>query len=372
MSVYRRKYKVKRKGQVIEGVSRFYTVEFTDPDGNLVRKSTKCTTRRAAEAAEVEMRKSAEGVHAGLVDPAEARRPIGEQIDEFTQFLLKELHRDADYCRITNSRLTLLAKDAGWRRLADVNLPSFESWRRSQGETKRHGRTPKPKTINQFLDIARRFMDWAVKRGKARGNPLKNAEKASVVDNRNYRRAGTHEEFGKLLKAVEGDRKRFYRWAVYVPLRRESHGQLTWGDIHESDKRPWVAIRAETIKDRKYIPLPLRADVAAMMKAWRAELKPKETDRVFPNIPRVRDMEADFKKAGVVFKDAKGLRRLDLHAFRKTALKWMKQAGVTLEDAAAILQHKDIRTTKRYYDEEPDPMALDVVEKMPSIPEGGE
>jgi site-specific recombinase XerD len=368
MSVYRRKYRIKG----VEHTSKFYTVEFTSPAGRLIRKSTKCTNRRAAEAKETELRQTIEGTHAGLVDPKEARRPLTEHIEEFATHLLSDLHRDPDYCRIAKSRLTLLANEAGWRRFSDVSLASFESWRRSQADAKRGGRKPKAKTINQFLDTARRFLNWAKKQGKVKFNPLLDADKAKVIDNRNYRRAGTPDEIGKLINAVSGDRQRFYRWAVYVPLRRESHGQLTWGDVHEADARPWVAIRAETIKDRKYIPLPLRADVAEMMKTWRAELGPKDSDRVFPNIPRVRDIEADLKLAGVTFKDEKGTRRLDLHAFRKTALLWMRQAGVTLEDAAAILQHKDIRTTKRYYDEEPDPMTLKVVEKMPGLPNGGE
>jgi integrase len=367
MSVYRRKYKIKGKG----GTSRFYTVEFTGPDGKLVRKSTRCTNRRAAEAVEVELRHTAEGSHAGLVDPKEARRAIDDQIDEFVGHLLTDLHRDADYCRITKSRLRLLSREAGWRRLADVSLGTFESWRRAQKEVTRHGRKPKPKTVNQFLDSARRFLNWAKKRGKVKFNPLLDADKAQVDDNRNYRRAGTLEEFGKLIATTAGDRNRFYRWALYVPLRRRTHGELTWADVCERAKPPYVAIRAETIKDKKHIALPLRADVAMMMADWRMELNPRPSDLVFPNLPTIREIEADLKAAGVVFKDEAGKHRLDLHAFRKTAVRWMRQAGVPIEDAAAILQHKDIRTTKRYYDEEPDPRSLNVVEKMPGLPESG-
>lgn len=363
MSVYRRKYKL--NGKIHQ--SQNYTVEFRTPAGLLIRKTTKCTSRRAAEAIETTMRHEHELGYAGIVDSAEAKRDIHLVIDEFIGHLLTGLRRNADYCRIAKSRLTLLAKETGWRRLADVTLATFESWRRSQATVKRLGRKPKPKTINQFLDISRRFMDWAVRQHKVKHNPLKDAEKASTTDNPHYRRAATTDEFAKLLKAVRGDRLYFYRWAIFVPLRRGSHEQLTWGDVHESAAKPWVAIRAETIKDRKYIPLPLRADVAEMMRAWRHGIKPKASDRVFSHVPTAREIETDLKSAGVAFKDEKGERRLDLHAFRKTAVLWMKTAGVSLEDAAAILQHKDIRTTKRYYDEEPDPMALDVVEKMPAM-----
>jgi site-specific recombinase XerC len=369
MSVYRRQYKTAKKS----GKSRFYSVEFRTPDGTLVRKSTRCTSKRAAEAMETRLRGEHESVHVGITSPAESKRDIKLQVDEFVAYLLTDLHRDADYCRIAKSRLLLMASEAGWRRLRDVSLVSFESWRRTQDTVKRLGRKPKPKTINQFLDIARRFLVWAKRRGKIKNNPLLDAEKASIADNPNYRRAGTLEEFSKLLEAVKGDpdRQRFYRWAIYVPLRRATHKALTWGDLHERDARPWVAIRAETIKDRKYIPLPLRADVATMLRDWRVELGPKSSDKLFPNVPTLKEIQVDLAAAGVKFSDEKGLHRLDLHAFRKTALRWMRRAGVPLEDAAAILQHKDIRTTKRYYDEEPDAMSLDVVEKMPGIPEGG-
>jgi integrase len=334
----------------------------------LVRKSTKCTSRRAAEAMETKLRSEYEASHAGIGSNTEPKRDIKLQIDEFVAHLLTDLHRDADYCRIAKSRLLVLVREAMWRRLSDVTLASFEEWRRSQDTVKRSGRKPKPKTINQYLDILRRFMDWAKRRHKVKHNPLVDAEKAKITDNPLYRRAATPEEFGKLLAKAKGDRNKFYRWAIYVPLRRATHEQVTWADIHEDDARPWVAIRAETIKDRKYIPLPLRADVAAMLKAWREERKAKPEDKVFPEVPTLDEIKEDLESAGVKFSDAKGLRRLDLHAFRKTALRWMKQAGVSIDDAAAILQHKDIRTTKRYYDEEPDPMSLDVVEKMPGLP----
>ncbi len=365
MSVYRRKYKTAKQS----GTSRYYTVEFRTPDGTLVRKSTKCVSRRAAEAMETKLRGEYESGHAGITSSAESKRDIKLQIDEFISHLLTDLHRDADYCRIAKSRLLLMASEAFWRRLSDVSLASFEAWRRLQDTAKRSGRSPKPKTINQFLDIARRFLGWAKRRGKIKHNPLADAEKARIADNPHYRRAATEDEFTKLLDAVDGDRHKFYRWAIYVPLRRASHEQLTWADVHEGEAKPWVAIRAETIKDRKYIPLPLRADVAAMLKAWRKEIHPKPGDRLFPDVPTLAEIKEDLEAADVKFSDEKGMRRLDLHAFRKTALRWMKRAGVSIEDAAAILQHKDIRTTKRYYDEEPDPMSLDVVEKMPGLPE---
>ncbi len=369
MSVYRRKYKTAKQS----GTSRFYSVEFRTPDGTLIRKSTRCTSKRAAEALETRLRAEHESGHAGITSSAESKRDIKLQVDEFIAHLLTDLNRDADYCRIAKSRLLLMASEANWRRLADVSLASFEAWRRLQDSAKRSGRKPKPKTINQFLDTARGFLKWAKRRGKIKHNPLLDAEKARIADNPHYRRAGTLEEFSRLLVAVKGDkdRERFYRWAIYVPLRRGTHELLTWGDVHEADARPWVAIRAETIKDRKYIPLPLRADVAAMLKDWRHEIKPKGSDKLFPAVPTLKEIQADLAEAKVKFSDEKGLHRLDLHAFRKTALRWMKQAGVSIEDAAAILQHKDIRTTKRYYDEQPDAMSMDVVEKMPGMPDGG-
>lgn len=322
---------------------------------------------------ETRLRAEYESGHAGITSNAESKRDIKLQIDEFIAYLLTDLGRSPDYCRIAKSRLLLMVSEAGWRRLSDITLRSFESWRRTQDKAKRLGRRPKPKTVNQYLDTARRFLNWAKRQSKIKHNPLADAEKARVTDNPHYRRAGTMDEFTKLLQAVTNhpDRYRFYHWALYVPLRRATHAALTWGDIHEADTRPWVAIRAETIKDRKYIPLPLRSDVAAMMVAWRGSIQPAAKDRVFKYVPTARDIEVDLKAADVKFSDEKGLHRLDLHAFRKTALKWMKQAGVSIEDAAAILQHKDIRTTKRYYDEEPDAMSLDVVEKMPALPARG-
>lgn len=352
MSVYRRNYKIKGKS----GTSRFYTVEFTDPEGKLIRKSTKCTTKRAAEAMELQLRQEAEQGYAGITDSSQAKRPLAGVIDEFIDHLEVSLKRDTDYCRIAGHRLRRLMDECGWRRLRDITVQSFENWR--SGATK-----IKAKTVNQYLDIARRFCGWAKKQGKLSRNPLIEVEKAVVIDNPTYRRSATPEELQKLLASVSEERARFYLFVIYTPLRRDTLEALTWGDLHLNDAKPWIQIRGETSKSRRAERSPLRMSLAEALR----KVCGKSDELVFPNPPTIDDLRNDLAAAGIPFDDGKGGRRLDLHAFRRTAIKLMKQAGVPLEEAAAILHHKDIRTTRKYYDDAIDPVSVDAVERMPEL-----
>lgn len=361
MSVRRRKYC--RDGKQL--TSRFYNVRFTAPDGQLIRRTTKCTGRRAAERAEQELRAQIECGQVGIIDSKEAHRPIMDQIDLFVSYLSDQLHRDSMYCYTAGQRLKRMAAEAGWRRISDISLSSYEDWRQDAAKMKWRGRLPKPKTLNQFLDIARRFLGWACQMGKVKQNPLKNAEKARVIDNPTYRRAATKDEMVRLLASVPAERARFYRFVLYVPLRRATIKQLVWGDLHLDAAQPWIAIRGETSKSREFERSPVRREIADDLKDMRG--KAKDSELVFEHVPTAEEIEEDLIGAGLSFKDTNGNRRLDLHAFRKTAIKWMKDAGVPLEQAALILHHKDIRTTRKYYNEEPDPVTINAVDKMPLI-----
>jgi integrase len=369
MSVFRRKYR-NSKGE--EVVSPYFSYWFQTADKRVCRGSTKMRDRRSAEAREREIRTQEEQHESGLKVRGEDKKTFEQHVDEFVAYLKNDLGRSEMYCYTAGQRLKRMALEAGWRNLRQITLRNFEDWRREAAKTpgaKRtpwRGRKPGAKTLNQYLDVARRFMGWAKKRGKVRHNQLVDAEHQKVIDNNDYRRAGTPDELSKALALCDPYQKRFWRFAVYMPLRRRTLKALLWGDSHEADSDPWMAIRGEIVKGGRFLRLPLRRDIAEMLKEWRAELNPSNGDNIFPRVPDMDEWRSILEKAGVPF-DYGGRRRWDLHAMRKTAIAWMQAAGVPLAEAMIMLGHKDQRTTAKYYAEAPDPRTIKAVEKMPGL-----
>lgn len=359
MSVYRRKYRVKG----VERMSRYYTAEFTTPSGRLVRKSTYCTNKAKARAYEARLQLDEMSAHAGQIPKSEANRAITQHIAEFVAYLRDELKLSAKYAAVSSLRLTRMADETLWQRLGDITLRTFETWRK---EARWHDRPLTGKTLNQFLAILSRFLIWAKKRGRIQFNPLTDAERVEARDNPDYRRDATADELARILAVLSGDELRFWGFVIYCPLRRRTLESLRWSDVHEADAQPWISVRGETIKGKKAIHLPLRRELADMLGRWRSEIDPKPTAILFAAVPDMRRWRRVLDKAGVEF-DRGGIHRLDLHALRRTFANFMRIAGVRIEDTAAMLGHRDINTTRKYYSTRPDPMTVEAVGKMPKL-----
>lgn len=78
-------------------------------------------------------------------------------------------------------------------------------------------------------------------------------------------------------------------------------------------------------------------------------------------------IRADLAAAGVPF-DIDGKKRADLHSFRRTAIKWMVDAGVPVQTAAQLFQHRSVRTTIQHYlDAATLDQAAAALARMPSV-----
>jgi integrase len=355
--------------------SRYWWMNFTTPAGRRIRASTRCTTRKAAEAFERSRRAAAEEGDAGFVPRAMLGLPITEHIAAFISQQRSVLHLDPMYCYTTEKRLRRVCEETGWSVMADVSAESFDAWRhkaskvwaRRKGVTAKKG--AKPKTLNQYLDVWREFMDWCVRSNRATGNPIAGLEKARVIDNKRFRRSATLAELQSLLACCDANRKAFYQFLIYTPLRMGTMKQLRWGDLHlDAKPTPYLLIRPETFKGRVEEKSPLRPEVVETLRPLRQGVK--DDAPLFPSLPTIDDLKADLLAAGVPFCDEQGVRRLDFHAFRRTAIFLLKANDVPLEQASKILHHKCVSTTARYYnDDAPDAALTAAVAKMPRIGE---
>jgi integrase len=105
-------------------------------------------------------------------------------------------------------------------------------------------------------------------------------------------------------------------------------------------------------------------EIAQELRAERKRTRAKTDAPIFPSPPTLDD----FRAAGVAFEVAKGRGRLDFHALRRTLIKIAKRAGLSLDQASLLLGHRDLRTTRKYYDEDTvNPDLGDSVERLPSL-----
>lgn len=381
MSVYRRKYKTKG-GESRQ--SRYFTIEVTRPDGTLHREYTKLTDRKSAVTREAQIRVGVERGTVGLVDPFKEHRskalfsaPDPENperkvlglFEQYEDYLVQTMKRDEFYAYVIKVRLQRAASGAAWLVLSDVTVAGFQAWLKVAAVTKHKGRLPKAKTLNQYADAVRGFVGWCRQGGLCPDNPFAGFPKATVVDNNRYRRAGTPEEVEKLLAAASPYNARFYRFVLYAHIRQDTIKHLRWHHLHLAKSPAWGETPGEFTKSRKAEKFAVRASLAVELRAWKKQTGAGEEDLVFPAVPDIDQFRADLAKAGVPFADAKGLRRLDLHALgRKTAVRMYKRAGVSLEEASRALHHKDLKTTKKHYDDdEADQRLSDAVEKLPDF-----
>lgn len=220
-----------------------------------------------------------------------------------------------------------------------------------------------PKTLNDYLEAARRLLNWMEKHGRLVGNPLKSVEKATTQGRQSReRRAFTDDEVNWLLKAVPQERRTIYLVAVTTGLRHAEIGALRWHDVQVEGSAPFVKVRASTTKNGQSAVLPLAGSAVQELRKLKA-MSP-ESEMAFARMPRIERFRRDLKLAGIEYKTADGY--ADFHALRVTFCTVLARAGVPRRIAMSLMRHSDSRLTDKLYTDE---KGLDIraaVEVLPS------
>lgn len=231
----------------IRGETRSYIAKFRDAAGYWVERPTGCTDETAARAVLAQLVRRAELIRAGVITPEEdaASRHGAESI---------ETNLDAwrDHLRLKGStehwyvqarrRVARVATDRGVKRLRDFTAATVERWLREQADTGMSAGTR-----NGYRQACVTFINWCVRAGRLTHNPLLAVAVADQrADTRRQRRALTEEELARLLDAAQRR-----------PLARS--------------RVPHIVLNARDEKNRRGSEIPLRADLAADIRAWLAD-----------------------------------------------------------------------------------------------------
>jgi len=126
---------------------------------------------------------------------------------------------------------------------------------------------------------------------------------------------------------------------------------LTWGSFNLSDSEPSVRVLAAYSKHRRDDVLPLRADLAKHLLAWRCELDADQRARVFPGFnpnKAAKMLRKDLEAAGIPYEDGAG-RVADFHALRHTFISNLTRGGVSPKIAQSLARHGSIGLTMDTY-----------------------
>jgi integrase len=345
-------------------------------------------------------------------------------VDECGFRRLRDLHRDAVERWV--HRLLDLPDDAVLDAAGNVVTPARLAAR----------------TINARLATLTAWGNWLVETGRATANPFSRLRKLDEADDvRRQRRALTGDELRRLLTvarlrpvaqfgrpvvkrdapvpgkpratwhradltfdtvvaAAERGRTRLrpdvverldrdgrerallYAVLVTTGLRKGELAALTVADVLLDDEQPVVVLPGADAKNGQRATLPLRADVAAELRAWvdeKAEAVCRQrvgvagvtlppADEPLFDVPAklVRILDRDLAAAGIPKRDERG-RTVDVHAMRGTFATHLAAAGVSVVTLKTLMRHARIETTLKHY---ADPALLDVagaVEMLPSM-----
>ena len=354
----RRTYKVRLPdGTVERRKCDRWTIQYRDAAGRVCSKraySDKSASQQLAAKLQVALARGEQG----LVDIYRAHK-AGAFKDHVRDYVadLRATGHDELYTYNAEKRLAILEEGCGWKTLADAESNSFIRWRERQraAKCKRRGHLAEKlsaETLNQYLRVARAFLNWCAQNGRIEGVPVKGRTVALALANVvkvegpavRKRRALTDDEAARLL-AVAAGRAIVYRTGLAIGLRRQELDDLLWADLQLRAIRPYVQLRAEATKARRGDRLELPQSLAEALRRHKPA-GAKDTDRVFPDgVPSIDQWRADLAAAGIPYKDGMG-RQVDFHAgTRKTLCTRMHRSGRPLAEAMKVMRHTNAKLT---------------------------
>jgi len=325
--------------------SRFWRIRYRDSAGR-TQSAKGYVDLRATRQLAARLEAAAAQGEEGLLNRylVHDRRPLEDHVGEYIRHL-QMLGRDDKYCYNIKKRIDVLMTQCNWKKLRDITAESFNSWRE-----KRHGQPDSSgKTLNQWLETARAFLNWCASpaRGRVAVNPLAGIEKLPHTPTF-QRRALQPEELSALFNASSVERYRVYVVAVTTGLRRAELEDLQWGDVVLDAPQPFLSLRDYATKARRADVFALKSEVAALLK----EMRPAEwaeKDKVFARVPGVDELLADLAAAGVALPVEGSLDRIDFHALRTTLGSLIGRAGIPERVGMELLRVTDSRLLRQTY-----------------------
>ncbi len=409
-----------------------YVAKYRDGLGVVREAATGCRSEQAARQVLADLVRRAEQVKGGIISAAEDAMidhqgtPLSGHFDAYLDHIASK-GTTAEHRKTTRAYLDRFAADCSFSKLADLDRVAAERWLAARAT---EGMSARSRNAYRVAIVA--FCNWCVSTKRLVTNPLTGIPKANEkADPRRRRRALTEAELVKLLDVVRrrplldamtirrGNRKDeaaaelrpetvarlerlgreralIYKTLVLTGLRKGELASLTIGQLELDGPTPRARLEAADEKNRQGSWIPLRADLAADLRAWLAEKlaiaqdEARQRGEPIPaqlaegtplfSVPKqlVKILDRDLVMAGIAHKvkdpktgkmridkrDGRGW-TVDVHALRHTFGTLLSKGGVPLRTAQAAMRHSDPSLTANVYT---DPRLLDVAGAMDALP----
>ena len=366
-----------KTGKRVSRKTRKWYVKYRDAKG-VTRKVPGYTDKDATRKLAADLEQRAAREHSGLTDRFEQHRrcSITNHVDAFEIFLLARGNTQK-HVQLKISRVRTVLEACSIRTIPGLSASAVSEW---IDEKRRSGLSAQ--TLNHYLTSVKGFTRWLVMEGRAPDNPFTHLKALNVkADCRVERRALSSDEFERLLMAASDgepfrgisglDRARLYVVAAYTGLRCSELASLTPESFDfDSCPLPSVTVKAAYAKNREESVLPLRSDVAELIRRWIDSLP--RYGQIWPgtwNHRAAKMIRADLEAAGIPYKDAAG-RVFDFHALRHHFLSTLAKTGTHPKTAQALARHSTIALTMDRYTHLARLDTSNALEALPSLDDG--
>jgi site-specific recombinase XerD len=208
----------------------------------------------------------------------------------------------------------------------------------------------KPATVNRRLVVLQRFYKWAQQHGHATNNPFEALEGVRVKQQQGIapKWVNEHQQLALLRAVRKGKSLRdlaIIETLMKAGLRVSELIDLTLTDVELSERAGKVIVRSG--KGGKYREVPLSKEVRAALATYLQERVEDGSQRLFlgqrgpVNVPGVQYLVSKY-----AYQARFG--EITPHQLRHTFGKNLVDAGVSLEQVAALLGHESLNTVMIY------------------------
>jgi len=200
-------------------------------------------------------------------------------------------------------------------------------------------------TANRYYDTIKAFLNWCIKMGYLRDNPMRNIKKYKIEQK--SLEFLTEAQIQKLLNTAQKSNSHLYPMiatAIYAGLRLGEIINLEWQDI--DFKRNTITIRPKG----SFIPKSKRIRVIPLSSKLKAILEPlrKEKGLCFPT-PEGTKYKISPRRSLIKLAQKAGLNKINWLVLRRTFGSQLAMKGVSLLKIQTWMGHADPRLTYKHY-----------------------
>jgi len=358
-------------GQRIAQLAECYTAQFFDETGKRRKRPTGCQDKQEAERYANRLESEARKRRTGEIDPkaeryaTEARRPLGEHLADFKQYLTDK-QNTPKHIELVCSRAGKLVADCKAERIADLTDAAVMA---AIGAMKTGGASLQ--TLNHYIRNIKQFSRWLKLQRRTPDDALAGLSGFNAETDRRYvRREMTPDEAAFLLRTVATyttamhnmpgpDRAMAYWVALGTGFRAKELRSLTPASFDLDADPPTVTVQAGYSKRRRLDVQPIRQDLAELLRPWLVKYgrdehpfaaMPERTARMLQDDLEearrrwLQDAKTDAERATreqsdfLKHIDADG-RILDFHGTRHTYISGIVAGGASVKTCQELARH---------------------------------